>query len=423
MSYNEWLDIDVLEDYLDGKLDAKTMYKVERLSLEDPFVAEALAGLSQSPRRSQSLSLLQKQLQERVAQKPIEKKRWTITSQRLSIAAAAAVLFVTASVLFWMKEDFRQKINNNAPKNVQVKVAPEVKPNAELKPVPPLNLDVDKAVAVAKVNRKAKNNIPAVAEKPTIATAAPVAEEPVLAQVVIQADAKQESVAKALQAEKKEQESKAVVVSALQGRVAGMQVSSANAKSINGKVVSQSDGLPIPGAAVRLANGKASTTTNGKGEFTLPIDGVSKNNQVSVAYLGFVTKNITVDANQDVNVELQQDDKALSEVIVTGYGARQAKKQALGASVTTIKSTPLPEGGWESFEQYLKNNNRLFKEGVSDKSVTLSFDVLNGRPSGIKIVRGLTSAENEEAIRLVNAGPNWIVPANAPTAMQVVIKF
>ena len=59
MNYNEWLDIDVLEDYLDGKLDAKTMHKVERLSLEDPFVAEALAGLSQSPKRTQSLSLLQ----------------------------------------------------------------------------------------------------------------------------------------------------------------------------------------------------------------------------------------------------------------------------------------------------------------------------------------------------------------------------
>lgn len=68
MSYNEWLDIEVLEDYLDGKLDAKAMYQVEKLSLEDSFVAEALAGLSQSPKRTQSLSLLQKQLQERVAQ-------------------------------------------------------------------------------------------------------------------------------------------------------------------------------------------------------------------------------------------------------------------------------------------------------------------------------------------------------------------
>jgi hypothetical protein len=419
VSYNEWLDIDVLEDYLDGKLDAKTMYKVERLSLEDPFVAEALAGLSQSPRRSQSLSLLQKQLQERIAQKPIEKKRWTITSQRLSIGAAAAVLFVTASVLFWMKDSSQPKINKNAPKNVQIKIAPEVKPSPAIKPTPPLSLDADKAIVVAKINRKPKNNNPAVAAKPSVTIAAAPEAEPALAEVIIEAKAKEESVAKALQAERKEQESKAVVVSALAGKVAGVQVNAANSKSINGKVVSQEDGLPIPGAAVKLANGKASTTTNANGEFTLPIDSASKNNQVAVAYLGFVTKNITIDANQKVNVALTPDSHALSEVIVTSSSAKQAKR----SSIANVKSTPIPEGGWENFEQYLKNNNRLAKEGVSDKSVTLKFEILNGRPNRIKIVQGLTKAENEEAIRLVNAGPNWIVPAKASETLQVVIKF
>ena len=48
----DWLDIGTLEDYLDGKLDTKTMNRVEREALEDPFVAEALAGLSESPKRS-----------------------------------------------------------------------------------------------------------------------------------------------------------------------------------------------------------------------------------------------------------------------------------------------------------------------------------------------------------------------------------
>lgn len=125
MNNNDWLDIDVLEDYLDGKLDAKTMYQIERVSLEDPFVAEALAGLSQSPKRAQSLSLLQKQLQERIAQKPIVQKRWRITSQRLSIASAAAVLFIAVSLLFWMKESrYReQQQAANANKNIEVAIA------------------------------------------------------------------------------------------------------------------------------------------------------------------------------------------------------------------------------------------------------------------------------------------------------------
>lgn len=100
---NDWLDIDVLEDYLDGKLDAKAMHFVERQALEDPFVAEALEGLKQSPKRKQTLSILQKQLYDRVAEKPIKRKLWGITTQRLSIAATATVAFIAVSILFFMQ--------------------------------------------------------------------------------------------------------------------------------------------------------------------------------------------------------------------------------------------------------------------------------------------------------------------------------
>ncbi|WAC42149.1 hypothetical protein [Pedobacter sp. SL55] len=126
---NEWLDIDVLDDYLEGKLDSGMMHKVERISLEDPFIAQALEGLSAAKKRTQTFSLLQKQLQERVAQKPVERKMWRITSHRLSIAATAAVLFITAGVLFWMRESNRRQqleIANNRPKQIEVNIKPEV---------------------------------------------------------------------------------------------------------------------------------------------------------------------------------------------------------------------------------------------------------------------------------------------------------
>ncbi len=127
----DWLDIAVLEDYLDGKLDAKAMNRVEREALEDPFVAEALAGLSESPRRSlDAMSLLQKQLRERVAEQQGQKKRAVITWQRLSIAATAAVMFISVSVIFWMREDNRRKELASLPKKVDVNLAPRKENNA-----------------------------------------------------------------------------------------------------------------------------------------------------------------------------------------------------------------------------------------------------------------------------------------------------
>ena len=123
----DWLDIAVLEDYLDGKLDARAMNRVEREALEDPFVAEALAGLSMSPKRSlQSLSILQKQLQERINQQQTVKKASVVTWQRLSIAAAAAVLFIAISTMFWMRENNLRNQKANEAKRIEVQLAPKV---------------------------------------------------------------------------------------------------------------------------------------------------------------------------------------------------------------------------------------------------------------------------------------------------------
>jgi TonB family protein len=125
---NDWLDIELLEHYLDGKLDSKAMHRIEKQALEDPFVAQALAGLTASPKRaSQNVSLLQKQLYERIGQQQVTKKTSVYTWQRLSIAAAAAVMFISVSIIFFIREEEHRtelaKIKN-CPKNIEVNIAP-----------------------------------------------------------------------------------------------------------------------------------------------------------------------------------------------------------------------------------------------------------------------------------------------------------
>ena len=134
MVNNDWLDIELLEDYLDGKLDSKAMYQIERQALEDPFVAQALAGLSESPRRaSQSVSLLQKQLYERIAEQQVQKKRTVYTWQRLSVAAAAAVMFITVSIIFVMRvRQNREQLEKGQAKVVEVNLAPVVTPASNI---------------------------------------------------------------------------------------------------------------------------------------------------------------------------------------------------------------------------------------------------------------------------------------------------
>ena len=105
----DWSTTAILEDYLRGNLTPQDMYQVELQAMEDPFVAEALAGLSATGDGLQSMSLLQKQLYARVAQQKSHQKESVVTWQRLSIAAAAAVLFISVGIVFWMKDNVNRE--------------------------------------------------------------------------------------------------------------------------------------------------------------------------------------------------------------------------------------------------------------------------------------------------------------------------
>jgi len=80
------------------------MHELEKKALEDPFLADALEGYTYTSHPLQkNLSILQHQLEERIARQQENKNRFMVSWQRLSIAVAAAVIFVLAGVLFWMK--------------------------------------------------------------------------------------------------------------------------------------------------------------------------------------------------------------------------------------------------------------------------------------------------------------------------------
>ncbi len=92
----------MIQQYLDGSLDPTMMHELEAESLDDPFLWEALEGYTDHSDAAVGISILQRQLQERIGIRQENKRLFDITWQRLSIAAASAVLFILAGILFWM---------------------------------------------------------------------------------------------------------------------------------------------------------------------------------------------------------------------------------------------------------------------------------------------------------------------------------
>ena len=82
--------------------------------------------------------------------------------------------------------------------------------------------------------------------------------------------------------------------------------------SVSG-TVSDSSGVPLPGATVIVAGTSNGVTTDFDGIYSIS---ASEGDVLSVSYVGYVTQNVTIGSSATVNVTLVADN-ALEEVVVT----------------------------------------------------------------------------------------------------------
>ncbi|MEH3113136.1 carboxypeptidase-like regulatory domain-containing protein [Pedobacter terrae] len=432
---NDWLDIDVLEDYLDGKLDTKAMHFVEKQALDDPFVAEALEGLKQSPKRRQTLSILQKQLYDRISEKPVKRKLWGITTQRLSIAATATVAFIAVSILFFMRETNRRNAEIAAHKKEGVLVrldsstsiaSTQTKAKEEIVTQNTTKATlIDKAITASKKGDLAKNT-------KTNTIVVPAANQ--VAEVKAAKIASDNSRAKAM-SRVSISDQKPNEAALREATVAAEPAIGSNKIAFSGNVVNQSNGLPVKGAVVKLAGSKNVTATDAKGYFYLPADSNAKDKDLLINAIGF--KELPVAGLQDPNAirNALSGDKSLNEIaLITGSNGR--KKENIAAPKITLRAEqnldgksaneitkPIPVST-VNYSQYLAHNNKLYNPKGPEQFVILSFKVKsNGRPTNISVIKSLNKKADAEAKRLIQEGPDWVLPKNGNNVVELSVKF
>lgn len=426
MGNNEWLDIEVLDDYLEGKLDASMMHKVERISLEDPFVAQALAGLTEAKKRTQTLSILQRQLQERVAEKPVERKMWRMASHRLSIAATAAVLFLTVSVLFWMRENQRQQqaeLAANKAKNIEIDLKPQVAaaaPTVDSAVAPVAATAVDKKKVEDALDKTLSKGSQAIASNRAKNMATSSQDPVLLDKPPAVASFKREHAESPMSVVGPVKSVPTPPVQALESRAEGVQPQTSYA-TVRGKVFDNL-GRPIPGANVKMVGEDARAITNGSGEFVLSTDKKADKVSIEVASLGYNRKNIEAKANEKLDIRLEESSNALNEVAIVSYGAAKKKAAVAAKEITDEVVIGIPEIGWKAYSDYLQKNNKLYTDGT--KTVMLGFKILaDGTPTDVKVVKSEGKAMDEEAIRLLKDGGKWKLPTGRITQTSISIKF
>ena len=101
---------------------------------------------------------------------------------------------------------------------------------------------------------------------------------------------------------------------------------------VSGTVLSQEDGQPIIGAAVKVDGTQTGMLTDVNGRFSLTLPEGKKS--LTISYLGYESKTVT--AKNGMRVFLKTDAAALDEVIVVAYGTQ--KKSAFTGSAAQVDS-------------------------------------------------------------------------------------
>jgi TonB-linked SusC/RagA family outer membrane protein len=160
-------------------------------------------------------------------------------------------------------------------------------------------------------------------------------------------------------------------------------------EQVAGTVVDQT-GMPVIGASVRLENSQSiGTITDMDGHFRL--SGLPAKGSLTVSYIGYQTQRVAYQAGRTLQVTLQEDSKALDEVVVVGYGT-QKKANLTGAVAQTddkfLQSRPVASIG-TALEGVMPGVNIQPTSGNPNSDISIN-------------VRGITSVNGGSPLVLVD---------------------
>ena len=125
----------------------------------------------------------------------------------------------------------------------------------------------------------------------------------------------------------------------------------AQTRQISGRVTDRATGEGLPGATVLVKGTTNGASTNSDGTFTLtaPTEGGT----LQISSVGYIAVERAIGSETQINIGLAADNKTLSEVVVTAYGARQDVKDLTG-SVAQVKEQAFLTQPVQSFDQALQ---------------------------------------------------------------------
>lgn len=425
-----------IERYHKGLLSAAEMNAIERASLEDPFLADALDGYAIAEHTDSDRAELKLRLEERVATPVVSISR--SGTARKWLRAAVLIAAIAGAAFLTYQVGFNEKRTTDIADNPAVKPAGQAaKENNDAKPADSSSSEGSSSSSTTRVqtsdapateagrssvavDNTTGGQVPGDGQPPR---AAPISKESAIATKdipevtsvvpnkptaapVMESDRDDKKTAaetdQAYLARNKADESN--VSRALASKKSGTQPNAL--RMFRGRVTDPSNNA-LPFANVTNTQDNVGTYTDAQGYFTLVSPDSVLN--VQVKSLGFENRqaqlNTIIPNNQ---VVLREENQGLDAFVMNN---RQANTNRARSSMMVLEE-PEPADGWTNYDTYIVNNLRVpdqfARRDASHGEVELSVEVNDdGDPVKITVTKSLCESCDREAIRLVMNGPKW----------------
>ncbi|MBC9796543.1 TonB-dependent receptor [Sinomicrobium sp. FJxs] len=144
--------------------------------------------------------------------------------------------------------------------------------------------------------------------------------------------------------------------------------------------VTDTEGQPLPGASIVEKGTDSGTQSDFDGNFSITVS--DQDAILAISYMGFVSTEVPVNGQSEINITLKEDVANLEEVVVVGYGTQ--KKVNLTGAVSQVTSEALENRPVANMGQAL--------QGVLPN---LNINIPNGNPNATPTfnIRGGTSLQ------------------------------
>jgi hypothetical protein len=417
--------------YLGGKLSERERNRIERKLMSHPFEQEAMEGFAEI-----SADEVRKDL-EIMDQKVFKRASGKKTFVWYRLAAVVAVLMAISITFITVFDDRIGQLNRNV---AETETEPDDKKmersgeavvitettEDDYSPAPVESRVEEVNPEISEVLIMEDKDISGISEDLIEETVEETIEENIeeKSEEVMSEEFAMEAVSDVMEAEILEIEPEAEIpdqpISLSQSRARATadapSAKKGGARMISGTIVSGEDNQPLPGVSILLKETGTGVMSDRSGNFNLSVNEDTPNTLIA-NYIGMKTREVSINEESEMEIVLEPDPVSLNEIVIVGYGVKSRDSQTGAVSTLDFSEnensseykSAEPIIGRDAFKSYIEENIRFPEDSELNRGVViLNFSIgLDGRPGNITTLRSPAESLTQEAIRLLNEGPDW----------------